>query len=166
MNAPEEHMGPNVAVVTTSTFFTSEAGLSFSPSFLNSSAVSTTAFPDFIFWLISSIDFDILTQLFGLTCGLKQKQPDQGMISPSGYRMHHKASIRVVFSTAEFLFSEKIELLSMLFRSNYYSVYFRQVLAPFSASHRTVARGSQSLVSPLVLNHSNKPVTACLTMQN
>jgi len=49
--------------------------------------------------------------------------------------MHHKSISPVEKSTVEIFLPEKIERLLMLFRSNYYSVSFRQVLAPFSASH-------------------------------
>ncbi len=53
-NAPEEHMAPNVPVVTTSTSSAAFSAPFFLTRSMTSSAVQTTAFPDLILSLISS----------------------------------------------------------------------------------------------------------------
>ena len=56
-NAPEEHIAPNVAVVTTSTRVAISFGERVFDNSATSSAVSTTAVPCFIFSLISAYVF-------------------------------------------------------------------------------------------------------------
>ena len=54
IKAPEEHMGANVPVVTTSTWRAASSAPSFRTISIISSAVTTTTSPDLIFWLISA----------------------------------------------------------------------------------------------------------------
>ena len=77
MIAPEEHIGPKVAVVTTSTSWASSTRLFSFAIALKASAVTTTAFPALIFSLIWAIVFAIEAPLFAEIDPLKGQDRDQ-----------------------------------------------------------------------------------------